>query len=119
MPLQITSNGLICFGTPYTAYNPRQFPIEQKVIAPYWDDIDLSHKGLVLFASLIQGQKSRLSDVATRAIFDIVNDYLSDTVIRGTTRFRAHWILAARWIDVCPFGNAECSGVCLLNFYSN
>ena len=112
--VQISSNGLISFGAPYTAYVPRVFPIVQKVVAPYWDDIDLSQKGLILFAALTQGQKSRLSNTATLAIFDIVNDYLSDTVIKGTTRFRAHWILAARWVDVCPFGNAMCTSVFLL-----
>ena len=100
--MQISSNGLISFGAPFTDYIPKEFPISEKVVAPYWDDIDLNQKGLVLYAALIQGQKSRLDN--SLAIFDTVNGYITDTVMKGVTHFRARWILAVRWINVCPFG---------------
>ena len=71
----------------------------EKVIAPYWADIRLVERGLVLYAALIEGPKSRLSN--SQDIFDIVNDYITDTVLKQcSSDFRAHWILAVRWIDV-------------------
>ena len=71
--MQISSNGLISFGAPYAAYAPTAFPIAQKVVAPYWDDINLRVRGLVLYTALIRGEESRLSN--SLAIFDTVNGY--------------------------------------------
>ena len=105
--LQISTHGLISFGDPYTEWEPKPFPIAEKVVAPYWDDIDLTEKGLILYAALIQGQKSRLNN--SLAIFDIVNSYITDTVLKRASVFRAHWILAVRWIDACPYRNSSCT----------
>ena len=90
--------------------NPTAFTtFTRKFVAPYWDDIDLRNKGLVLYAALIQGQTSRLSN--SLAIFNTVNSYISNTVIGSASAFRARWILAVRWINVCPFGNSACTSV--------
>ena len=85
--------------------------ISGKVVAPYWDDIDLRIKGLVLYAALIQGQESRLNN--SHAIFDVVNGYITNTVLKGASVFQASWILAVRWIDTCPFTNRLCLSVCI------
>ena len=83
------------------------------MIAPYWDDIDLRFKGLVLYAALIQGQESHLNNSLT--IFNIVNGYITDTVFNGAV-FKASWILAVHWIETCPFGNSGCNLVSINNY---
>ena len=99
----------ISFGAPYIDWIPRAFPITQKVVAPYWDDSDLREKGLILYAALIEGQESRLNN--SLAIFDIVNGYITDTVMKGGSVFDARWILAVRWINVCPLFDSVCNSV--------
>ena len=59
-----------------------------------------------MYAALIQGQNSRLSN--SLAIFNTVNGYITNT---SASDFQAHWILAVRWINVCPFENSVCSSV--------
>ena len=88
---------------------PNQFPISEKVVAPYWDDIDLTEKGLFVYAALIQGQESRLNN--SQAIFDVVNCYITDTVLKGASVFQANWILAVRWIDTCSINYPSCNSV--------
>ena len=73
---------------------------------PYWDDSDLTEKGLILYAALIQGQISRLNN--SLAIFDTVNGYITDTVLKRASVFRARWILAVRWINICSYLNSDC-----------
>ena len=109
--LQISTHGLISFGGPFTNYTPSQFPISVKVVTPYWDDIDLRQKGLFLYAALIQGKNSHLSN--SLAIFDTVNGYITDTVLKGASVFQASWILAVRWIDTCPIIYPRCISVCI------
>ena len=106
--IQISSNGLISFGASFTDVTALQFPITEKVVAPYWDDIDLTNRGLILYAALIQGQNSRLDN--SQDIFDTVNGYIN-TVSKGAARFQANWILAVRWINVCPFMDNRCTSV--------
>ena len=38
---------------------------------------------------------------------DQVNEFLSN----GTDNFIASMLLVAQWIDVCPYGDAQCSEV--------
>ena len=102
---KISSNGLISFGFPFVSFEPGFTP--DRIVAPYWVDIDLRDRGLILYAVLIQGQNPRLNN--SLAIFNIVNGYITDTVLKGASVFRARWILAARWINVCPFGNSTCT----------
>ena len=109
--MQISTHGVISFGTLFTEHVPTQFPNGRKVVASYWDDIDLTEKGFFLYAALTQGQNSRLSN--SLAIFDTVNGYITDTVLKGASVFQAKWILAVRWIDTCPFNNPSCNSVCI------
>ena len=70
-----------------------------------------------MYAALIRGQESRLSN--SHAIFDVVNGYITDTVLKRRSAFQASWILAVRWIDTCSFDNPFCTLVCnnlIINF---
>ena len=96
--MQVASNGFISFGQPFFAYIPHSFPVQEMIVAPYWDDIDLSQKGVVLY-SLINDTVSDLVDQ--------VNDYISSKY----TNFQAKWILVARWVNVCPYMDATCTTV--------
>ena len=40
---------------------------------------------------------------------DLVNDFIADYT--ETDDFNATMVLVAQWIDVCPFGNSQCSEV--------
>ena len=62
-----------------------------------------------MYAALIQGQESRLNN--SPAIFDVVNGYITDTVLKGASVFQANWILAVRWIDTCSIDNPSCNSV--------
>ena len=106
---QISTYGLIIFDAPFTEspWYPRAFPITQKVVAPYWDDVDLRHKGLILYAALIEGRQSRLNN--SQDIFDTVNGYITDSIFERASIFRARWILAVRWINVCPYLDGNCT----------
>ena len=107
--MQISTHGTISFGSSFLDWIPSQFPISQKIVAAYWDDSDITVEGLFVYAALIQGQESRLNN--SQDIFDIVNSYITDTVLKGASVFRAHWILAVRWIDVCPLFDPICDSV--------
>ena len=96
---QVSSNGLISFGTSFTRFTPETFPILVNVVAPYWTDIDTRVKGVVRF-DVITPSHPTLSCLLK----------LTDSLIRekGNMEFVASWLLVARWIDVCPFGESNC-----------
>ena len=100
--MQISSHGLISFGLSYTAYVPQTFPIPQRVVAPYWDDMDLTLKGEVRY-TVITPANSTQSHLLTTA-----NEFISSV---EDTEFIAEWMLVAYWVDVCPFVNRYCTQV--------
>ena len=97
--MQIMSNGLITFGSRFGSHIPQSFPISFNVIAPYWGDIDLTNKGVVRYATVTHSH-STLS-----CLLDLTNDLIEEI---ENVEFNATWVLVARWIDVCPFGNSRC-----------
>ena len=101
MSIQISSNGLISLGTSYTSYTPEAFPISSKVIAPYWDDIDLRQQGQINY-TLVTTQNDSVGSIA------LVNNFLASNI---SVNFSADWILVAQWVDVCPYGNSDCTNV--------
>ena len=101
MSIQISSNGLISLGTSFDSYTPEAFPISYKVIAPYWDDIDLTQQGQINY-TLITTQNDSVGSIA------LVNNFLASNI---SVSFSADWILVAQWLDVCPFGNSDCTNV--------
>ena len=111
--LQISSNGLISFGVQFTAFRPQTFPISVNVVAPYWDDIDLRTKGVVRYA-VVDDSHPTLS-----CLLELTNDLIRE---EENVEFKASWLLVARWIDVCPFGDSNCievniaTMICLIIF---
>ena len=97
--MQIISNGLISFGSKFTSYIPQSFPIPYNVIAPYWADIDLRNKGVVRYATVTR------SHPTLSCLLDQTNDLIEEL---ENVEFNATWVLVARWIDVCPFGDSSC-----------
>ena len=108
--IQISSNGVISFGSRFTSYVPQSFPIPSNVIAPYWDDIDLRNKGFVRYATITR------SHPTLSCLLDITNDLIEEL---ENVEFNATWLLVARWIDVCPFGDSSCSKVRFFNTYKH
>ena len=100
--MQISSNGLISFGSTFTSHVPQSFPIPYNVIAPYWTDIDLRNKGFVRYATITRSHQT------LSCLMDITNDLIEEL---ENDEFNATWLLVARWIDVCPFGDSSCSKV--------
>ncbi len=49
--IQISSNGLVSFGTSFIPYTTQVFPISTAVISPYCDDIHLTFPGNIYFES--------------------------------------------------------------------
>ena len=103
--MQVSSNGLISFGSQYTVWTPEPFstlPANVFVVAPYWDDIDLSSKGVVRYAVITHSHPT-LSFWLNRT---------SELIKKNNKEeFKVSWLLVARWIDVCPFGDKDCSNV--------
>ena len=103
--MQISSNGLISFGSRFISYVPQYFPIKSNVIAPYWADIDLRNKGVVRHATITR------SHPTLSCLLDLTNDLIEEL---ENVEFNATWLLVARWIDVCPFGDGRCFEVSIV-----
>ena len=99
---QISTNGLISFGSAYTHYIPSRFPITQRVIAPYWHDIDMRFKGSVMYATITSTHPT-LSH-----LLDVVSNFVSDA---ENIQFVATMMLVARWVDACPYPDSFCTNV--------
>ena len=108
---QISNNGLIYFTSrpPFT----RMFPLLPDlsrfsfyyVVAPYWDNIDLSVKGEVRYDVVT----SSTNHPTLSCLLELTSDLIRE---EENVEFEASWLLVARWIDVCPFGDSNCVEVC-------
>jgi len=101
---QVSTNGLISFNNSYTAYIPKTFPISEQVVAPYWDDSDTRKKGFVRYA-VITKDNATLS-----CLLDHTSNFISS---QKSVDFKASWMLVARWVDLCPYGDNDCKKVYL------
>ena len=104
--LQISSNGLISFGESFLGWSGRLFPIEEKVIAPYWDDIDLTSRGSILYDSfnILNGSE------VLRNVSAFIN-----SVQRTPNMFEASSAVVVYWRDTCPINDWLCSNVSFFN----
>ena len=100
--LQISSNGLISFGSSFLSWMSRFFPIVENVVALYWTDINLAVKGVVRY-DVVTHSHPTLS-----CLLGLTNNLIRE---RGNAEFNASWLLVTRWIDACPFGNRNCAEV--------
>ena len=104
----MSSNGLLSFGSGFSAYSPRIFPRSGSppLIAPYWTDIDLSG-GVGNVRYTVYTTENEESYI------DQVNEFLVNKI----DGFIATTMLVAQWIDVCPLGDQFCSEVNYLIIY--
>ena len=99
--MQVSSNGLISFGSQYASFTPQTFPISVNVVAPYWDDINLREKGVVRYAVITHSHPTlSLWLNRTNELIKKKNNHYEE--------FKASWLLVARWIDVCPYRDEDC-----------
>ena len=96
---QISSNGLISFGSSFTAFSPFQFPILEPVVAPYWDDITLVLRGAVRYGVISRREGSNVN------LLNKAEEFVSE---RQGISFQASWMLVAKWDDVCAVSNVQC-----------
>ena len=73
------------------------------VIAPYWDDIDLSTRGGVYYNSY-----NPENGIAT---LEQINSFLKEN---KSIEFNAKSAIVFRWTDVCPYGDNNCSEVSIV-----
>lgn len=90
--MQVGSNGIISFGT--SAYNPTTnsaFPgsTGRYLIAPYWDDINISRGGTISYESF-----------ESSYLLEQVNDFLQR---KGLTDFEGTWMMVVYYDSVQPF----------------
>ena len=102
--IQINTHGQISLGQSYIDYTPETFPISNKVIAPYWTDINLTAKyGQINYIIVTKQSNDSVGSIA------LVNNFLASN---ASVTFNADWILMAQWIEVCPTCGGSCATVC-------
>ena len=70
------------------------------MIAPFWDDIILSKTGIVEYGIVTSATAS--SDINKVEAFLRLNQNIS---------VELDWVLVAKWVNVCPYGNNKCTQV--------
>lgn len=80
------------------------------MIAPFWDDVDLSQNGQV---SYLLNNKSHSTDLLIE-----INSFLSTYI---GSNFNADWILVVKWENVCHIRDNDClaNEVCCMIFLLN
>ena len=77
------------------------------VIAPYWDDIDLSTEGGVYYNSYNHENGT--------AMLEQINSFLKRN---ASIEFNAKSAIVFRWVDVCPYGDEICDEVSIVSSYN-
>ena len=95
--LQVGMEGLISVGEDYKNNTNAKFPIEQRVIAPYWYNIDTEMQGTIEYKAFVDDNND--------SPLEQVNNYFSD---RTDILFQASEILVVKWIDVCARNDEKC-----------
>ena len=69
--LQINDDGVISFGSRYNVYNPQSLPLNgtDKIIAPYWADVDTRGTGRVFYRQTINSSLLARATSEIRAAF--------------------------------------------------
>ena len=99
MIIQISSNGLLSFGSSYPDYNPTSFPLSSEVVvvAPFWDDIGLTSTGIVEYGVITSRNNPN--------IINIVETFLE---LNQSVKLELDWVLVVKWMNVCPYQNGRC-----------
>ena len=105
---QISSNGLVSFGTSFNNFIPERLPLSgYNIIAPYWEDIDLTDKGNVIFESY-----SDDNDIALKNVSDFITN--SQALSEMYNPLSA---VIVYYSDVCPFQDRNCDDVSQWTIY--
>ena len=94
---------MISFGSPFTFYQPSQFPTSNStinssyVVAPYWSDVDNRKAGQIRY------QVFEATNRDSNASISRVNGFISQAV---NETFNGLWMLVAEWRDVHPYPHA-------------
>ena len=82
-------------GTSFTGYLPLLFPLSSAVIiAPFWDDIVLTDTGIVEYGI-----------ITTSSVINEVETFLK---LNENVNLELDWVMVAKWVNVCPYGNINC-----------
>ena len=64
------------------------------VIAPFWDDIVLTNTGIVEYG------------IITTA--NVINEVETFLKLNQNVNLKLDWVMVAKWMNVCPYGNTNC-----------
>ena len=99
--VQVSSNGLISFGASYREWVPEPFPLSSAiVVAPFWDDIQLTETGVAQYNIITSANGS--------TIIDQVESFLKTN---QSVELDLDWVIVAKWVNVCPYGNKFCTSI--------
>ena len=70
------------------------------MVAPFWDDIQLTNTGIVEYGIVTSASNTN--------IIDEVETFLE---LNQNVELELDWVLVAKWVNVYPFGNIYCSQV--------
>ena len=77
------------------------FPLSSTVvIAPFWDDIILTNTGIAEYGVFTPENGS-----------SIINQIEAFLKISQNIELNLNWVLIAKWVNVCPFANRDCTQV--------
>ena len=90
---QVSTNGAVSFGAAMTSYTSEAFPIANKIITPFWADVDINNGGDICYR-----ESSSTADIskATQII---------RSLYPTLTSFSAKAVFVATWKDVHFFGS--------------
>ena len=99
--MQVNTNGVISFREPFVNFITQSFPLASNnvLLAPFWDDIDISRGGQILFRT-----------TTDPAIIDIVGNTISDSISFGDF-FSPEVVFIATWNMVPQFSSTNSAEV--------
>ena len=100
---QISTNGLISFGSPFTSFSPVLFPqyngtdvFRHYIIAPYWADHNTERGGFVSWKIYNLGES-----YFSNSIIESVNTFIRTNT--DNSGFVGSLVFVANWNEVSPF----------------
>ena len=89
----MSNNGLFSFGGPFFNYSAVDFPIEESVVAPFWDDIDVREGGSIFY----EIHSCTSFNARSLELLQHVSYFISE--VEGVS-FLGSWMLVGMWEDV-------------------
>ena len=109
MIIQISSNGLLSFGTSFNGRDSTSFPLSSAVvIAPFWDDIYLTYTGIAKYGIVTPTNNPN--------IINVVETFLE---LNENVVLKLDWVLVAKWMNVCSYEDSDCVQVLIAYFINH